>query len=46
MATGDGLYRGEEDKSAVFFVDVGNRKGDLNVQVDGMYYLLSFNFIY
>ena len=34
-ASGGGLYFAEEDKPAVFTVDVGRRKGDLGVQVQG-----------
>ena len=35
-ASGGGLYFAEEDKPAVFTVDVGRRKGDLGVEVRGM----------
>ncbi|XP_021372143.1 filamin-A-like isoform X2 [Mizuhopecten yessoensis] len=34
-ADGDGLFRGEEDNVATFYVDVGKRRGELGVQVDG-----------
>ncbi|CAE1275410.1 FLNA [Acanthosepion pharaonis] len=34
-AHGDGLYKGEEDKPAIFYVDASELKGDLFVQVDG-----------
>ena len=34
-ASGNGLYRGEEDKVAMFYVDVGLRQGELGVKVDG-----------
>ncbi|XP_060073080.1 filamin-C-like [Ylistrum balloti] len=34
-ADGDGLFRGEEDNVATFYVHVGKRRGELGVQVDG-----------
>ena len=34
-AHGTGLYRGEEDKSAVFYIDSRGMKGEPTVQVDG-----------
>ena len=34
-ASGDGLIRAEQDKTATFFVNTGGAKGDLFVQVDG-----------
>ncbi|XP_056004559.1 filamin-A-like isoform X4 [Ostrea edulis] len=34
-AAGPGLYKGQEDKEAVFSVDVGKRSGDLDIKVDG-----------
>ena len=34
-AHGDGMYKGEEDKPATFYVDASGLKGDLFVQVDG-----------
>ena len=37
-ASGGGLYFAEEDKPAVFTVDVGRRKGDLGVHVQGKAY--------
>ena len=36
-ASGGGLYFGEEDKPAVFTIDVGKRKGDLGVNVAGRF---------
>lgn len=36
-ARGDGLYKGEEDKPAIFYVDASELKGDLFVQVDGKF---------
>ena len=42
-ASGGGLYFAEEDKPAVFTVDVGRRKGDLGVHVQGtVYYAPNF----
>lgn len=37
-AHGDGLYKGEEDKPAIFYVDASELKGDLFVQVDGKFF--------
>ncbi|XP_070173160.1 filamin-A-like isoform X2 [Littorina saxatilis] len=34
-AHGDGLYRGEEDKAAVFYIDARGMTGEPSVQVDG-----------
>jgi hypothetical protein len=34
-ASGPGLYKGQEDREAVFSVDVGKRSGDLDIKVDG-----------
>lgn len=34
-ASGDGLYAGEENKTASFLVHVGNRTGDVGVKVEG-----------
>ncbi|XP_062603347.1 filamin-C-like isoform X1 [Saccostrea cucullata] len=34
-ASGPGLYKGQEDKEAVFYVDVGKRSGDLDIKVEG-----------
>ncbi|KAL3847647.1 hypothetical protein ACJMK2_018549 [Sinanodonta woodiana] len=34
-ASGDGLYYGQENKISTFHVDVGRRKGNLQVSVDG-----------
>ncbi|KAK3589648.1 hypothetical protein CHS0354_015146 [Potamilus streckersoni] len=34
-ASGDGLYFGQENKISTFHVDVGRRKGNLQVSVDG-----------
>ncbi|XP_069103438.1 filamin-B-like isoform X5 [Argopecten irradians] len=34
-ADGDGLFRGEEDNVATFYVNVGKKRGELGVQVDG-----------
>ncbi|CAH1781771.1 unnamed protein product [Owenia fusiformis] len=34
-ASGDGLYRGEEDKPATFFVNTHGSRGSLSVSVDG-----------
>ena len=34
-ASGDGLYAGEENKTASFDVHVGNRNGDLGVKIEG-----------
>lgn len=36
-AHGDGLYRGEEDKPATFFVEAGGITGEPTIQVDGKY---------
>ena len=41
-AYGDGLYRGEEDKSATFFIDARGMTGEPSVQVDGQYIRLFF----
>ena len=32
---GDGLLKGEEDKTSTFFVDTQGKRGDLNVTVEG-----------
>jgi hypothetical protein len=37
-ASGDGLYAGEENKTASFDVHVGNRNGDLGVKIEGTIY--------
>jgi hypothetical protein len=34
-ANGDGLYAGEENKTASFVVHVGNRNGDFGVKIEG-----------
>ena len=34
-AHGDGLAKGEEDKTSTFIVDTQGRRGDLNVTVEG-----------
>ena len=34
-AHGDGLYRGEEDKPAIFYIDARGMSGEPSVQVDG-----------
>ncbi len=34
-AFGDGLLKGEEDKTSTFFVDTQGRRGDLKVNVEG-----------
>ena len=34
-ATGEGLFKGVEDKTSTFFVDTQGRRGDLSVSVEG-----------
>lgn len=38
-AYGDGLYRGEEDKTAIFYIDARGMRGEPSVQVDGEWVL-------
>lgn len=34
-ASGPGLYKGLEDKEAVFYVEMGKRSGGLDIKVEG-----------
>ena len=44
-AHGDGLYRGEEDKPAIFYIDARGMSGEPSVQVDGQCPLVFLGFL-
>ena len=45
IAYGDGLAKAVEGQEAMFYVDSRGQRGDLAVQVDGLYIRISVGFI-